>query len=230
MRYLMTRPRRRRSPGGCRWRRAFSASYSVECTSLTTGLVSSLMVLSDRSSPRCSALAPPLAARQQAVHRAQRFLVARQVGRDVGAVRQAPAETAGHALLRPRLQVAVERIADDQHQRRRARRATPGIRAPAPRRTAARRRPAPVRCSSSIASSGIVQRRRQRLRRSVCGSSPDCSSSTSDDARAAPAAPRARRMHLLRRKPRPAATSMGSAIFTGCSRQVRRSGNTSAPR
>ena len=57
MRYLMIRP-----PGVVsRWMSlaaAFSASYTVECTSLTTGLVSSLMVLNDRSAAPLRAPAP----------------------------------------------------------------------------------------------------------------------------------------------------------------------------
>jgi len=94
---------------------AFSASYTVECTSLTTGLVSSLMVLNEGPRPRSrrwhrgrhSAAGHPWLAM---------FLVARQIRRHVGAMRQAPAESGSHALLGPGLQVAIERITHDQHQ------------------------------------------------------------------------------------------------------------------
>ena len=61
MRYLIARPRGHVS----RWMSLapiFSASYSVERTRRTTWLVSSLMLLSDRSSTRALSAAPPTAA------------------------------------------------------------------------------------------------------------------------------------------------------------------------
>ena len=112
------------------------------------------------------ARASSVATGQQAVHGMQRFLVPGQIRRYVGAMRQAPAEAGGDALLGPCLQVGVEGIARDQHQRIVLVTQRPGTRVPAPRRTAAHRRPGPCGAVPPWPA-GVMQRRRQRLHKTL---------------------------------------------------------------
>ena len=79
-----------------------------------TGLVSSLIDLSDRSSTAVARPAVCASGRQQRVHRPQPVLVPRQVSGDIRRVRQMPGEWHRQALLRPAPEMGRERIGEHQ--------------------------------------------------------------------------------------------------------------------